>query len=232
MGAVLLHPAAAAPSEVMVVATMHGLHAKSATYSYDMLYGLVRSAKPDFVGVEIRAEDLPREADYLKRNYPAEMIAVAGEWGARAFGFDWLGEDVAGAPVPADWWKVRSPLKALERALDGETTFKSEAMEKARDDEMKVLANATAASLNDGRYDEINDRYYAAFRDMVRGTKYQGLTDFYAERDRRIDDNIIAFIRAHPGARIVILTGADHRGPLLRSLKATFGDTIRLLPVP
>jgi len=228
-----LSPArATGPADVMVVATMHGMHAKSQHYSYDTLYALLKTVNPDYVGVEIRAEDMARDRAYLAKNYPAEMIEAAQQWGPRAFGFDWLGDDVAGAPVPADWWKVRSPIKQLERALDTDPAFKSERMDAIQTAEMAILPSATPASLNDGRYDKLSDEYYALFDKLMKGSKYQMLADFYRERDRHIDMNIAAAIKAHPGARFVILTGGDHRSALVRYLKATLGDDVRLVAVP
>jgi hypothetical protein len=64
-----------------------------------------------------------RDTDYLAANYPTEMIALAQTRRSRAFGFDRLGDDVAGAAIPADWWAVRSPIKRLERELDQDSKY-------------------------------------------------------------------------------------------------------------
>lgn len=228
----ILPSRAAGPSEVMVVATMHGLHAKSPLYSYDTLYALLKKVNPDFVGVEIRAEDMGRDRVYLSKNYPAEMIEAEEQWGPRAFGFDWLGDEIAGAPVPVDWWAKDSPVKRLERELDADPAFKSERLDATQAAEIKILNTASPASLNDGRYDALNDEYYGLFATLVNGSKYQLVSDFYRERDRRIDMNIGAMIKAHLGARFVILTGADHRSALVRYLKATFSGNVTLVAVP
>lgn len=229
----MLVPAAAAPAtEVMVIATMHKLHAASARYSYDALYALLRKVNPNFVGVEIRAEDIGSDAAYLARNYPAEMIETAKQWGPRAFGFDWLGDDIANAPVPADYWAKRSLVKQREREMSNDPAFASAALDAIQAQEMDILKNATAASLNDGRYDRLSDDYYRQFRKLVNGSKYQMLADFYEDRDKHIDSAIAAAIKAHPGARFAILTGADHRGPLIKYLKTTFGSDVILVPVP
>lgn len=230
--AVMLSAQAAPRTEVMVVATMHRLHAKSTTYSYDTLYALLRATKPDYIGVEIRSEDISRSDAYLAKNYPPEMIEAAKQWGSRAFGFDWLGDDVAGAPVPEDWWAKRSPVKQLERDMDKDPAFQSAALDAIQAQEMAILKDATPASLNDGRYDRLNDSYYAAFRKLVHGSKYQALAEFYAARDRHIGLNIVTTVRSHPGARIVLLTGADHRSVVLRYLRDAFGPELVILPVP
>jgi len=103
-----LGAAPAAKSQIAIIGTLHGRHAKSPGYTYSTLYSLIRCLKPDYVGVEMRQEDLPRPRAYLEANYPKEMIELASEWNARAFGFDWLGDDVANAPIPADWWSKKT----------------------------------------------------------------------------------------------------------------------------
>ena len=223
--------AAPARTEVLVLATMHGLHKTSYGYSYETLYDVVSRFHPDYVGVEIRPEDMGRDPGYLAANYPAEMIHAAQVWGPRAFGFDWLGDDVAGAPIPGDWWASRSPLKRLERALDQDARSKDEQLAAIDAARQKILASATPASLNDGRYDRLSDDYYARFRAVTAGSKFAPLADFYTDRDRHIAMAIAAAIRAHPGARIVVLTGADHRGAVVRYLSQDLGDTVRIAPV-
>ena len=151
------------------------------TRTYQSLYDLVKGLKPDFVGVEMRQEDLPRDPQYLASMYPKEMIEVAKEYGPRAFGFDWLGDDVAGRQVPDDWWPKKSPIKALEREADADPKFSHDSQLGAISaQENQILANATAASLNDGRYDRLNDAYYARMAALYAGTKYDVLPRFYA----------------------------------------------------
>jgi hypothetical protein len=225
-------PPGAKPSEVMVVGTLHRFHAKSTTYTYDMLYALVDAARPDYVGVEIRAEDMGRDPAYLAANYPKEMIETAAKWGPKAFGFDWLGDDVAGRAVPPDWWRVQSPIKALEREGSADPAVQSKDLDGLDAQKMAFIETATAASLNDGRYDGLNAAYYALNAKLLAGTKYQPIADFYAARDAHIDANIAAFITAHPGKRIVILTGGDHHGPLVAYLKEKLGPAVKLIAVP
>ena len=223
-------PALAAPTQVMVLASMHGLHRTSRTYSYDDLYGVVRDFHPDLVGVEIRPEDLHADGAYLEKNYPSEMIELGRVWGPRAFGFDWLGDDLAGRPIPDGYWAEQSSIKRLERALDADPARKDARLAGIQAREHTLLATATAASLNDGRYDCLNTAYYDAFKASVAGTPYAPIADFYAARDRRIDANVVAAIKANPGKRVVLVTGADHRGFLVAALKKAFGRSIRLVP--
>jgi hypothetical protein len=215
----------------MVVATLHGRHQTSAGFSYEDLYALVRNYHPDCVGVEIRAEDMARDADYLAANYPKEMIALAREWGPKSFGFDWLGDDVAGAPIAPDWWTSRSPLKRLERELDQDVNYHDAQLDAIRAQQMKIIEAATPATLNDGRYDELNDAYYREFNRNVARSKYQAIASFYAGRDEKIGHNIQTGIVARRANRIVIVMGADHRSFAIRNLKKAFGSSLVLVPV-
>lgn len=218
-------------SEVLVVASMHGLHRTSTTYGYDRLYDLVARFRPDLVGVEIRQEDLARPEDYLGRNYPLEMRELARRYGNRAFGFDWLGEDLAGRPVPEDYWREQSPIKRLERELAAETGRDSGRLDTIRAEQNAVIEGATPASLNDGRYDRLTAAYHEELDRLLAGGRYAPLSAFYRERDRRIGENVAAAIAANPGRRFVIVTGADHRGFLVAALEARFGERIRVVPV-
>ncbi len=229
--------AEAEPLRLMVVATMHGAHADNPRYSYDDLYALVDRFEPDLVAVEIRAEDMARGDAYLSRNYPLEMRQLAARHAGHAAGIDWLGEELEGRPVPPDYWREQSEIKRLERQLAQETELKSPAMDAAGARQLAILESATAATLNDGGYDRASADYYAAFARMVDGTAYQRLSDFYAERDRRIADNAGRLVaemlsRDRQPGRAVFVVGADHRGPLAAALKRRFGNAIELVPVP
>jgi hypothetical protein len=114
-------PLAAKPrTTVMVVASLHGFHAHHPTYDYDKLYALVARYHPDVVGVEIRPEDIGGKDEYLAKSYPREMIALRDSYRDRAVGFDWLGDEIAGRPIPDGWWQHGSKIKALEREMDAD----------------------------------------------------------------------------------------------------------------
>jgi len=157
LAALLLVPAQlhAAPTQVLVVPSLHGLHAHSSGYDFDKLYTLVADFKPAVVGVEIRPEDIQADAAYLKRNYPPEMIALRDKYAGRVIGFDWLGSEIAGRPIPADWWTHGSKIKALERKLDADPAMRDPEEERISREQQAILESATPASLADGRYDKL-----------------------------------------------------------------------------
>jgi len=217
-------------SAITVIATLHGLHAKSPRYSYSTLYSLIACLKPDHIGVEIRQEDLGRPKEYLEANYPREMIDLASGK-ASVFGFDWLGDDVAHAPIPADWWSRQSPMKRLERELDRDARSHDSRLAAITARENEILANATPGALNSRLYDDLNDAYYARLAFLLAGTDYEALSEFYARRDYHLALNIAAFVKRHEGSRIVVVTGADHRSALMRLLKSWFGEALQWAPI-
>ncbi|WP_338245396.1 hypothetical protein [Aurantiacibacter hainanensis] len=225
------------PIEIMVVATMHGAHADSGHYSYEDFYAIVEAFDPDLVGTEIRHEDLERGEDYLARNYPREMRELARRYPDRIVGIDWLGEDLEGRPIPENYWREQSAITNLQRELAQDDALHSPEAEAAQARQQEILATATSASLNDGRYDRATADYYAALNDLLEGSKFALLNGFYAERDRRIAANAVAAVttlrKTRPeGGRVLFAVGADHRGALVAALERHFGNNVRLVPVP
>jgi hypothetical protein len=231
LAALLLVPAQlhAAPTQVLVVPSLHGLHAHSSGYDFDKLYTLVADFKPAVVGVEIRPEDIHADAANLKRNYPPEMIALRDKYAGRVIGFDWLGSEIAGRPIPADWWTHGSKIKALERKLDADPAMRDPEDERISREQQAILESATPASLADGRYDKLVREQRERLARRAGGSPYEPLVLFTAERERHIDRNLTAIVRAHPGQRIVFVMGADHHGFAVEALRRAFGRRVRVL---
>lgn len=217
-------------TQVMVIATLHGAHARTPTYAYDILYARIRSFAPTAMGVEIRPEDLHPPAPYLANYYPTEMIELGAEYGDRSVGLDWLGPTIEGRPIPDGYFQTMD-VKVLERALDADTAMADPTLEALQHQQSALIPNATPSSLNDGRYDALNRQYYAGLAAHLHGTRYQPISDFYAARDAHIDANAVALIRANAGGRVAIVIGADHRSAMIDALHAAFGRGIDLVPV-
>lgn len=222
--------AAPEPAELAVISAMHGYHRDHPGYDYDDLYALVGAFDPDRVGVEIRAEDMDRSPEYLAANYPAEMIALAGAYGERAFGVDWLGTELEGRAVPSGWWREQSEIKALERAMSSDPGFADPETAAFGEQQLKILRGATPESLHDGRYDAVSRAKYAHLRSRLAGTPYEALARFYDARDARIAEAIWAEALRHPGRRMVAVVGADHRAAVIDLLSDD--PRIRLLDIP
>jgi len=218
------------PATVMVVATLHEGHATDRNYSYADLSRLITNFRPNWVGVEIRPEDMNADPAYLQAWYPQEMITLRDRYSNHVFGFDWWGDDLAGRPIPADW-RTRSSIKTLEAAADGapELQTPEKAALKVQLDAVRARKNALLAisnprGLNDGRYDALTVQYYDLLRQYYAGTRFADLSTFYTARDAHIAANIVTFVKTHPGERIAIVTGADHHGPVVRYIRDKMPD--------
>jgi len=151
------------PTTILAIASLHGLHKDNPTFSYNRLFEVVDKFEPDFVGVEIRQEDIGADEAYLSRNYPYEMVELSKRYEGRCFGFDWLGDDIAGKPIPENYWKEISAYKKLERQLGEDPDFQdTPLLEELFNQQMDIATTATPSSLVDGRYGEVTKQYYQA----------------------------------------------------------------------
>lgn len=214
-------------TRVMVVATMHGAHEGSSTYTYDDLYERIASFRPTTIGVEIRPEDLAGPANYLTSYYPAEMIELARRYADIAHGIDWLGSAIEGQPIPDGYFQSLD-VKILERALAEDAEFDDPQLDALQSQKRDLLTDATASSLNDGRYDALNRADYLRLSEQLSGTRYELISDFYRMRDDRIAANAVRLIRSDPAGRVAIVVGADHRSAVIDAIDAAFKGRVIL----
>lgn len=219
------------PTEVVLCSTIHGAHEVNPNYTYEDLYAFIEAYDPDVIGVEIRAEDMDSSTTYLGRNYPYEMFACLERYPDKEIvGIDWLGEGLIGRAIPPNYWHEESEIRKLQQQLFSDSTAQSKLAitDSIRRHKEAIALTASLKELNDGRYDSLNERYYAALERQFESTPYQELTDFYAQRDRMIAENIVQTIKQHRGKKLLFLVGADHRSNALRTVKEAFGDDILL----
>lgn len=219
------------PTQVMVIAAIHSGHSQNPRYSYDDLFTVVSDFSPDIVAVEIRQEDLGRDATYLERNYPFEMVELARRYGPAARGIDWLGEELEGRPVPENWWRESSWVKRLERERREDSSVQTPRADALQNQQSAILDGATAASLNDGRYDAVTRAYYRALAEELAGTHYARLGAFYAERDQRIAARVNQIVKDNPGQRIAVVLGADHRASVMEELTRLPSPRLLIVPI-
>lgn len=208
---------------VLVVASLHGLHKENPAYGYEQLFEVIADFEPDFVGVEIRPEDLGADDEYLGRNYPFEMVELVRRYGvARCFGFDWLGDDIAERPIPENYWREISEFKRVERALNADDTLENGTLDELFEEQMAIATEATAGSLVDGRYGAVTKRYYEVMGEWLAGTDYELIPRFRERRDAEIGRWIVDFVRKHAGARIALVMGANHHVFAVEALEQGF----------
>ncbi|HEY0046835.1 MAG TPA: hypothetical protein VGB44_09025 [Flavobacterium sp.] len=160
---------------VYFIPTLHNIHEVNINYNYDSLRAYVKRVNPSVIAVEIRPEDISADTLYLKNNYPLEMRQMR-YWfpETTVVGFDWLGEEIAGKPIPDNYWKNISPIKKLQRELSQDSIFlktikscyhrKGEREAILRTSTLKTLVNSVDA--------EIVTQEYNCFEEKANGTKY------------------------------------------------------------
>ena len=167
-------------TELLVVSSLHGAHEGHASFDYDDLFTLVRDFDPDHVGVEIRPEDIGKSRDDLAWMYPREMIELAHRYPERVFGFDWLGDEIAGKPVPRSYFKEMRVKKLSAALADDEAMQSRKPRQIARleQEQAQIIAAATASSLADGRYGALCRRIDALERSWLTGSQYEEIVAF------------------------------------------------------
>ena len=216
------------PTELIILSAIHGKHESNKNYTYDDLFSFINKYNPDIVGVEIRSEDLDSSTTYLDKNYPFEMFeAITKYKNKKVYGFDWLGKDIEGKPIPADYFqdlKVKKLLKELN--TDSTMADKFDKLNELQSQKREITSSASLHELNDGRYETINTQYYDELGKIFDGTKYSAISDFYKERDENITKNIIKIINENIGKKMIFIMGADHRSHSLKRINEELGNKI------
>ncbi|ESQ89364.1 hypothetical protein ABAC460_12705 [Asticcacaulis sp. AC460] len=226
-----------APATLMVVATLHDLHEVNPRYGYDDLYRLIAGFKPDWVGLEMRPEDVTGDPVWLASVYPKEVVDLRAAYGDKVFGFDWLGDELNGKPLPVGWFES-TPIGELQ-AQTGDApelhTPEKQALAVRLSDiatqKRAVLETASARQVNDGRYDALCVAYDNTLKAYYDGTRFAGITAFNTGRKARIAANIAQFAKAHSGERIAVITGPDHRSAVMNFFAGNPVDHVVMKPV-
>lgn len=215
----------------MILGTLHGLHKDNTAYSYDDIFLIIDKYKPDIIGVEIRNEDILQHTEYLEKYYPYEMIEVKCRYenDCKIYGFDWLGDTIKDRLIPDKYFETLD-VKVLEKqfnSIDGYVKEKNliEIIDNIR---VPLIINRTAEECNNGKYDLLVEVLYAQIEVMFKNTPFENMSNFYRERDKQIDKNIIDIIKNNIGQRIIILTGIDHRAFAIKAIREYFKDEIIL----
>jgi hypothetical protein len=215
-----------AQTKVYLLPTLHRMHATNIQYNYDTLQAIVARIQPDVVAVELRPEDEGADTAYLRQNYPYEMWMMR-YWQPAGIikGFDWLGTELEGRPIPTRYWQDHSRIKALQQLLASDTAYskKLEACTLYTNQRMPVLQSGSLHNILQGNDALLVRAYYDCLNSRLRGTDYEELPHFYQQRDRRLQQNVLSIINSNTGKTIVVLTGVDHYTYMLDALKKAPG---------
>jgi len=198
-------------------------------YNYDSVRATIQRINPDVIAVEIRNEDITSDTSYLKQNYPYEMWMMRYWFPATTIeGFDWLGAELEGQPIPNRYWQDRSRIKALQKLLSLDTAYsrKLASCQLYTDQRLAIMNNSTLQGLLQSNDAILIKEYYDCLTHQLRGSEYEELTTFYNTRNQQMMQRLQAILALHPGKRIVVITGDDH-APYLRTFLAKQGVTLK-----
>jgi hypothetical protein len=199
--------------KVFFIPSIHGLHKINPNYSYDSLRHVIERLNPDVIAVELRPEDVDADSSYLKKNYPLEMRMMR-YWfpKAKIAGFDWLGSDIEGRPIPDNYWRDHSPIKKYEKALEDDkpVSAKSGHCDALQQKRLALLKSLTLKQLLESEDAKLTRDFYDCFGAALKGSIHQRVPDFYDARNVRLLANIRQIISDNSGKRVIIITGDDH----------------------
>lgn len=198
-------------THVFVLATVHSQHRRNPNYSYRDVVRLLDAFAPDVVCVEIRPQDF-RKSPYLREMMLATVWGVAH--GREVCGFDWFD----------------GTARETRRAL-GETP---EYIQKAHRLDSLIALNPVTSRFNELYGDywsgemgyefyngvEYNRYHEEAYRLSLAVYGDNPVNLFYETRNRRMMASAWEVILRHPGQRIALLTGAEHKHYFDRDLRA------------
>jgi len=215
---------AAAQTKVYLVPVLHGMHKTNVLYNYDSVKAIVERTAADVVAVEIRPEDIGRDSNYLKANYPLEMW-MAPHWFPQKEieGFDWLGADIEGAPIPPGYWQNISEAKRLQAQLSKDSVYAArlKSCQLYANERQKLLSALSLKEILASNDAILTKEYYNCLEQHLRGSDYEALPQFYTLRNQKMMQHLDTLLQKHGGKTLVVLTGADHYPYLLEHLKKT-----------
>ncbi|HET8753194.1 MAG TPA: hypothetical protein VFM59_02455, partial [Salinimicrobium sp.] len=191
------------------------------------LFQIIEIYQPDLIGIEIRPEDIHENDKYLKNFYPLEMRMVRDSFPNRVRGLDFYGNELKGELIPVDVFKNEDTEIGQYVALSQKMSSNSSIIEKKKisglpeilKEQQKMALQDSAEEFMNGRYDSITRIYYNRLAKLLQNTAYEAVADFDRRRDIEITKNTLSLIEKHPGKKILILVGANHRGRIVDSLE-------------
>ena len=216
--------AAQKPARVVVMATLHKMHAQVPAYGFDRLASLVEGLQPDVLCLEVQPHDLAeRGQERVKEEYPRVIYPLLARHHYALYALE------PGEPTFSD---IVKPYVASARAFQTRQPKQSEAFAAYSEAALKSLATywTSPRRVNDVTTDAVMAAKHKLQQAMIGAGEragWQAWNQYFLQIIERA-------ARQHPGARIVVLVGVEHTYWLrnhLRSLPGiTLEDTASLMP--
>lgn len=220
LGAWLALPMAAmahsAPATVVVLDTLHQMHADVPAYGNTALGRAIERLKPDVLCVELQPDDLTaRPPEKTKQEYPAVVYPLIDRHHYRVYAME---------PAEPLYGTLLAPYRANTVAFSGREPAQAKAFAQYVDGLYAVLKArwTSPAAVND----EVTDaalRAKHALQEALMGpaehTGWEAWNGHFLEVVQRA-------ARENPGRRIVVLVGAEHGYWLREHLRDASGVTL------
>lgn len=197
-----------AKTEVVVLSTLHQLHAETPGYGFDALATAIEQLRPDALGVELTAADLAsRRPQRVKQEYEKAILPAADRIRIPTFPLE---------PDEPEFSRLVGLMRGAEQRLDQTEPAKA----------------AAVGGFQDALYAEIRPRWTSpaavngAPMDLVMAVKHRWQSEVVGPDEAAAWDGwnrvflarILAAAKAHPGGRIVACVGLEHGYWLRRAL--------------
>ncbi|HEU4671042.1 MAG TPA: hypothetical protein VFR91_10045 [Dyella sp.] len=205
------------PAEVVVLATLHRMHAQVPGYSFDRLREVLEQLHPDVLCLEVRADRLAARApEQTKQEYPAVIypLLARGHYAV-----------VAMEPSEPEYGAILRPYVRANAAFQASGDAAVAALGAYSDATYAALKThwRDAAAVNDATTDDML-RAKHAFQQAAIGA---GEREGWERWNRHFLAAIEQAAARHPGQRIVVTVGVEHAYWLRGHLAGVAG--IRLL---
>lgn len=205
---------------VVVLDTLHQMHAQVPAYDNEVLRRTIEGLHPDVLCVELQPDDLrTRPAEANKQEYPAVIYPLIDRHHYRVYAME--------APEPLAG-RILAPYLANAKAFDTDQPARSEAFGKYTDglyDALKAHWTSPAA-VNDATTDLAMRAKHAlqvALMGPAEHAGWEAWNTHFLQVIRRA-------ARENPGRRIVVTVGAEHGYWLREHLRDAAG--VNLLDTP
>lgn len=211
------------PAEVVVLATLHQMHAQVPGYSFDRLRQVIEQLHPDVLCLEVRADKLAARApEQTKQEYPKVIypLLARGHYAV-----------VAMEPSEPEYSAILHPYVQANAAFQASGGAAVAALAAYSDATYAALKThwRDAAAVNDATTDDMLRAKHAFQQAAIGAGEREGW--------ERWNRHFLAVIKQaaadHPGQRIVVTVGVEHGYWLRQHLAAAAGlrllDTAALL---
>jgi hypothetical protein len=204
------------PAEVVVLSTLHQLHAQTKGYSFEDLAAVIEQLRPDILAVELTPTDLASRRDQSnKQEYPRSVFPLLDKHDYRVVALE------PGEPKYSD---------IVQMFRRGQTELREQSPEKAE------LFNVYVSTLFEylSEYWESPATVNSQVSNMIFESKHRFQNEVFGPTEsaaweawnQHFLEQIVEAAESSPGMRIVVLVGAEHAYWLRAHLQ---NDDINLL---